>query len=282
MLGIDAHHRPDVHAAAVLPAVLGPGVVAELSRPGHGMESPHRLARAHVVGAHVSVRPTARGLLERAPRDHDVLVDRRRRRDARAERGLLLEAVAVFGAKVDRPALTEVGTGPARARVDRHEPAVDGAEDDAPRAGSLGQGLAFPVGDAAMRVPLAHRLSRLRVEGPELSAGLGLEGDDPRGRGREVQHSPDQDRGRGEARLEGRQVAAECYLPRVVGPGALELPHVVAVDVVEWRIADTSGRAPPVAPFGRGRLPVVLGAAGARGQDQERGHPRTADESAHV
>src|SRR5215470_6084911 len=62
-LNIERRVTPDIDAGAVLRAVPTPGVVAEFSRPRHGVERPHELAgsrvpRARIArGSQTAVRP---------------------------------------------------------------------------------------------------------------------------------------------------------------------------------------------------------------------------------
>ena len=79
--------RPDVVAGAILPAVVAPRVVADFAGQGNGVEVPHLLARARVVGVHVALLALARrevrsdvplaGPEEIGSHQHDVPVDRR-------------------------------------------------------------------------------------------------------------------------------------------------------------------------------------------------------------
>ena len=56
---IATHHRPDVGIAHPFPGVGTPGVVAELSGLGHGLEGPELAAGVHVESAHVAERDIA-------------------------------------------------------------------------------------------------------------------------------------------------------------------------------------------------------------------------------
>src|SRR5689334_2332953 len=54
--GIDAQGSPGVQAAAVLPSVLWPRLIARFVRARHGVEGPHEFPRTGVECAHVSRR----------------------------------------------------------------------------------------------------------------------------------------------------------------------------------------------------------------------------------
>src|SRR3954471_5840587 len=77
-LVVDRDHVPDVHAGTVLPALLGPGVVAEFAFARHSVEGPDQLAGAHIPGALVT-GDAARFFRPRAAGQNQVLVDARRR-----------------------------------------------------------------------------------------------------------------------------------------------------------------------------------------------------------
>src|SRR5262249_4943903 len=85
-LFVDADLGPDAGVAIGRPRFLFPRVVAELARPGDGVEGPEQLAGPHVEGAHEPLRVVVRGdrraLAHRRADDHDILGDRRRRVDA--------------------------------------------------------------------------------------------------------------------------------------------------------------------------------------------------------
>src|SRR5262245_28269998 len=53
---VDAHQRPDISVAGVLPRLVLPGLIAELARLRHGLEYPERLAAADVESLDVATR----------------------------------------------------------------------------------------------------------------------------------------------------------------------------------------------------------------------------------
>ena len=79
-LEIGGDRRPHVGGAGVAPAVVLPGVVADLARPRNGVEGPQQAAVARVVGAHVARRRDAPQRVGDRGADHDDVADHRRRR----------------------------------------------------------------------------------------------------------------------------------------------------------------------------------------------------------
>src|SRR4029077_5768592 len=71
---VQGHSRPVVGAAAVLPGVAGPRLVARLARMRDGVEGPAPLARADVEGADVA-RRGGQSLAYSSAHDEQVLVD---------------------------------------------------------------------------------------------------------------------------------------------------------------------------------------------------------------
>ena len=104
---VERHPRPAVGAAAVLPGVLRPGVVAELAGMRDGVKRPAQGAGAHVVRADVAGR-RRQSLADAAADDHQVLVDDTR---ARQPDALRLRIAAEMLAKSMRPAVPNVSIG---------------------------------------------------------------------------------------------------------------------------------------------------------------------------
>ncbi len=148
---VDAHRRPDVDAGAPLPGILGPRVVAWLSRPRHGVEQPPLLSRPHIKRAHVSGRATRHALRRHGADDDQVAVNRRRRGHA----VLLALARVDARAQIEDSACTERPTQPPRRRVNRHESTVTRPREDR----GLGAVGALPQRHTAMR-----RLARARSD----------------------------------------------------------------------------------------------------------------------
>ena len=172
-LDVDRHDGPDVDAGAIAPRPRLPRVVPGLSLARHGVEPPHELSRAHVPRADVAARTARHAFGHERAGDHEIAEDRRRRRHAVRARH-----VGHAGAEVHRPALAERRHGTSGARVERDEPAVDRAVDDASVARAVGRS-PLPVRDAAVRRAGTRPLApSVRVERPALSPRLGVERDD--------------------------------------------------------------------------------------------------------
>ena len=151
--------RPHVHARAIPPSVIEPGVVTELAGQRHGVEVPQPLAGAHVERARIA------GLGEihfagRCAEDRDVLIDRRhaipRHRD------------------LDDALVAEVVRRCAGCGIERDE-LRPGGQQDARRETAV----ARPVGNTARRRPHAGRqrvpphlfaACRLRARAPDCRA----------------------------------------------------------------------------------------------------------------
>ncbi len=101
---IDCHQAPDVSTGSVLPGIALPHVVAGLARSRNGVECPQQFSGARTPGTHITRWTECGLLLHMRSRDHDVLEEHGRRREAVVG---LREIVAGTGAQIDRAALTE-------------------------------------------------------------------------------------------------------------------------------------------------------------------------------
>ena len=105
-LRVDGKERPDVRAGAILPALALPRLHARFARARHGVERPEQLAAPRIPPADVAVQPGARRLLAVvAARDHDALVDNRRRNETEAA----VDVAANARLEIDVAAVTERG-----------------------------------------------------------------------------------------------------------------------------------------------------------------------------
>ncbi len=91
---------------------------------------------------------------------------------------------------------------------------------------------------------------------PQLAPRLRVEGDHAAERGAQVQGSLEQDRRRFEVGLP-RVLAAVRDVAGAVGPGHLEVTHVLAVDLVQRRVAHPADVAAVVAPAGDETAPEL-------------------------
>ena len=105
-LDVDGEERPHVRAGAILPALALPRLHAWFARARHGVERPEQLAAPRIPPADVAVQPGARRLLAVvAARDHDALVDNRRRNETEAA----VDVAANARLEIDVAAVTERG-----------------------------------------------------------------------------------------------------------------------------------------------------------------------------
>ncbi len=268
---------PDVGGARAGGAGL-PGLVARLALVGDGVEGPHAAAAAHVEGPDVArgrIRPDRVGN-GGAHHDHVAHDGARRGHVVLVRVGNRLEV----GQEVHGATGSEVCAGRPGGGVERDETRVEGGEEDAARAAALPVRLA-PVGHATVddHVGVEAREVDARIEGPELPARLGVEGDHAVvGRGEE--QSPVDDEGRG---LEGGalvDLVGEGPLAEVsvaVGPGHLEPTHVARMDVGERRVAAPAGRSLGDGPVGGLALGRADESQRERRQEQaKRAHGRVA------
>src|SRR5262249_42585765 len=84
---VDAEPAPGIRRAPVLPRVAFPGLVPELSRPGHGLEPPDLLARADIKRPDISRRGDAGPFSTGDADDDRVLPDGRGGRRSIPQRG---------------------------------------------------------------------------------------------------------------------------------------------------------------------------------------------------
>src|SRR4029078_137705 len=102
---VERHPRPVVGRAAVLPRVLRPRAVAELSGMRDGVEGPPKRAAPDVVGADVAWG-CGQAFADTATHDHEILVDHAGRREPDA---LRLRIAAEILPQVDVPVSPERG-----------------------------------------------------------------------------------------------------------------------------------------------------------------------------
>src|SRR5262249_33187575 len=118
------------------------------------------------------------------------------------------------GPQIDYAVISEAPCWNTCLRVERDQPPVSSAEQDARRSLLV----ARPKGDAAVLAAV-----RLRIVLPNLLAGLRIEGHDALVLRREVHHAIDDDSG---------CLEAAASLAGMIRPGALQLRHVFRVDLV--------------------------------------------------
>ena len=93
---VDAHRRPGIGAAALVPGVALPSVVAVLAGTRHGVEAPGELACAGVESTDVTARPLRLAVADPSADDHHVAARRHRRGVAVAQVGILVGQHALF------------------------------------------------------------------------------------------------------------------------------------------------------------------------------------------
>ncbi len=192
---VERHRRPDVGVTGVRPRIVLPRVVAELAGLRNRVERPHLLPGARAERADVARRIILirKAIANAVAEDHEVLVDDRRGR-------VCVVALVDFPdealAQVGDAARAETLDGPARRRVEA-EQAIAAVDENPQR--TAGRAVS-PGGHAAVHETGAvGRLAvfvRLGIERPPLSAGVGIQGDDPVVRRAEVQHVIDHQRRR--------------------------------------------------------------------------------------
>src|ERR1700736_1855105 len=113
---VKAHQTPDISSRAIFPALTRPGIIADFAGMRNGVEPPYLLARVYIPGPRIA-RGTGRGrLLDLAASDHQVLVDRDRRRDIKLRIG---DAVLNIRLYIDAAILTEASRGLSGLRIYR-------------------------------------------------------------------------------------------------------------------------------------------------------------------
>ena len=240
--------RPHVVPDAVAPALVAPGLAAEVGLGGQGRELPPQVAGRRVEGPRIGL-----GRLSPAPGlvqvGRDVVLSGAE--GARAQdQGVLVDHrdPGVGDAQRRLAPVAEREVALARVRVQG---------DDLRQAGEVDAGLVGvggrPVGDAAeRRQPLGQLVP------PDLLAGLGPQGHDPVPR-REVHDAVDHDRRHLLEELGRARPLDEPVLGmEPVRPDLLERADVRGVDLVEGRVARP--REVPVVgrPVGGGAPPRLL------------------------
>src|SRR5215510_11155634 len=127
--------------------------------------------------------------------------------------------------------------------IERDQPRVERAEEDAARTGAV-RVRAAPVSRAAIdhHVAEAPAFVYFRIEGPEFRPGFGIERNGAVERRGEDQAAFDQDRRCFKRSASKRLVrpARFAHIAVSVSPGDFESLHVIAVDVDERRVAPAS------------------------------------------
>ena len=144
-LGVDGHEAPDVDAGAPLGAVALPGVGKALARARHAMKRPHERAGARIPRPHVARGAARRKLLHGTARDHEVVVDERRRGHAVEARIAALQDLR--RRELHDAVVPERRRERARRCVERDEPAIARTEEESRRR----RAVAGPVFEAAQR-----------------------------------------------------------------------------------------------------------------------------------
>ena len=261
--GVGAQRGPHGGVARVRPGIVFPGVVSVLAGLGDGVEGPAKLARdrveaAHVAGGHLGGGGRTTGGQGRADHDNPVHDDRRRTGpDWRAHQ---VQVAAQAEAQVDHAVVPEARDRSPRSGIQRDQMEARRHHEDArPRVRRR------PVGDAPARIPSRGRaVPFVHAVGPQGLAGTCVDGHDRA----TVSRRGVQD----VAGHEWRGAVVVLWARTVVGgrpaPRDLQGVHVVAVDLIERRVAGAAGVAPVEAP-----LPVgcSLLAGGAQGREEKRG-----------
>ena len=170
------------------------------------MEAPDQFASECVVGARIAARTGPWALLRAGTYNHEVAIDRGRRGNRIASAGKIFGNA---GAEVYSAVIAEGGDGSSRSGIDRDQPSIAGAGEDARRRMSV----AGPVRDTAMLA----RPWCLRVVAPDLLPGLRLQGDDSPLLRRDVEASSDDD---------GRTLELGSWFAGVIRPGAPQFGDV--------------------------------------------------------
>ena len=266
-LDVDRHEAPDVDAGAPLRAVAAPSIGEALAGPRHAAKRPDELAAARIPGADVAGGAARWKLLYRAARDHEILVDERRRRHAVETRVAALQDVG-------RRELHDAGVAETRCErtrlcVERDQASVARAEKQSRRSVPR-RGLprvvaaAGPVLEAALRRLAGTRNRRC----PHLAAARGVERHDTGIRRRHVEAAADHQWRRLRRRKSiassrgGRQSFRGTLLRRsgarggcarrrahVIRPCDLELRDVLGRNVRERRVALAAGIVPVRGPI---------------------------------
>src|SRR6185437_15999445 len=103
-LHVDVHETPETRPRAILPPFGSPGVMTRFPRPRHSMEFPDQLSRARIESARIAARPERRPLLRIRPDNHQVAIDRGRRRHAVPR---AWEPIGNASAQIDRAVVPE-------------------------------------------------------------------------------------------------------------------------------------------------------------------------------
>ena len=250
-IDVDAQKRPRVRSGAVLPAVALPRLHARLARARHGVKGPEQLSAARVPSANIAVQTDARfSFSVRAPGDHHVFVDDRRR----DQHQLAVDVAAYALLQIDESAGAEVGRERSGLRVERHHSAVTRARVQARRSPRV----ARPVRDTAT----AHGC--VRVARPDLLSCFWFEREDDRSAGH-VHDAVDDER---------RDL--QILDSRVEGPDSPQARNVLPRNLSQRREPLRAGIAAERAPVG-----VRVGAAAKRQRHHSCDDESSDKESAH-
>ncbi len=232
-----AHQGPDVRRAARV--LLACGRFGVDAGPAH-VPRPRELAGDQVVGADDAGRLVDLEVVRDARADDcEIACDQRRRRDEIDVRLRFADAFQQIRLRRSSP---KPGAALARRCVQRHEPRVGRAHDDARGAiAAVALGCTVITHAAAGAVEADGRDLHLRVEFPALRAGLGIERDHDVHRRAHVQQVADLQR--------------RCFeLPGAAGavvPDFFQAADVRCVDLIEARVARAVRRVAVVMPLTR-------------------------------
>ncbi len=256
---IGGEGRPRPGVARVLPALLAPGVRAEVAGLRHRVERPPLGAASHVVAANpaghgdLGAGCSARG--ERGPDHHDISDDDRR--GARARRRLRqITGARQADFQIDDTRPAEGANRPPRARIERDELKA-GRDHEHPAR--LPPTFAPPIRDTPTRVPARcdgaalalvkavhpERLTARRVDRDHIAANAGSDVE-------------------GAVRHQGRRavivLGGGAEIVRLPAPDDAQLLDVVSIDLIEGGVARTPEIAAIVQPLRqRERLLALAG-----------------------
>ncbi len=230
-LGIYGHDGPSIARAAA------PGRVFAFRRRRRGIggervPAPAKSARAGVVSAHNASGHVHSMIVVDGGADDDQVVNDGGRGSHVVPAGVVLQDVV----EADLALLSEVGAGRAGCGIHRDEASVlCGLEDAAKARLVLGASGVEPGGNAAIdeAVAIVAIEVDLRIVGPALLSGFGVEGDDAVESGGEVESAVNE-KGGG---LEAAALSSAAILRNVSGvkgPGNFQSGDVVAIDLGKW------------------------------------------------
>ena len=245
-LDIEREAAPRVGAADGFPRVGRPRLVTKFAGVRDGVENPAALPGADIERADVARRRGTRTFADDGPHDDQIAVDHARcRRADGEEKDVLVEAFA----QVDEAAFSKARRRFSGRGIEAEEMARGGIEDAA--GGPIG-----PIREAAIHAAGGFAGGGLRIKLPQLAPRRGVERDGSERHGGEINHAVDHER----IALDGR---AARLVAGVKNPRRLELPHVLAIDLLQ------RGK------FGRAKIAAIDGPAAVAGGRRVRRGART-------